>query len=52
MCRIQEFGRGRAVILMALCHLVKGEARAIYEVGAAAAESEHDLIHHHVLHHT
>ncbi len=47
-----DFGRVRAVTVMAACHLVKGEARAIYEVGAGAAESEHDLVHHHVLHHT
>ncbi len=52
MLMLPEAYEGRAVTLMAACHLLIGEARAIHEVGAGAAESEHELIHHHVLQHT
>ncbi len=52
MLMLPEAYAGRAVTLMSAFHLLIGEARAIYKVGAGATESEHELIHHHILQHT
>lgn len=52
MLMLPETYSRQAVTLMAACHLLIGEARAIHEVGAGATESEHELIHDHVLQQT